>query len=72
MGYCVKGCREIEEDKNGDEAIVGGSEEVVSDFNEGSFGAMVNSEARLKGFKELMVGHVVLELGSHCSFQDFT
>ena len=33
---------------------------------------MVNSEAGLKGFKELMVGHVVLELGSHCSFQDFT
>ena len=33
---------------------------------------MMGSKAGLERFKELMVGHVVLELGSHCSFQDLT
>ena len=47
------------------------NEEVVGDLDEGSFCAMVCPEARLKGFIELMVGHVLLELGSNCSFQDF-
>lgn len=32
---------------------------------------MVRSETRLKGFIELMVGHVLVELGGGCSFQDF-
>lgn len=29
-------------------------EEVISDFNEGSLSAVVRSEARLKGFVEIM------------------
>jgi len=32
---------------------------------------MVSSKTRLEWFEELMVGHVILKLGSHCSFQDF-
>ena len=32
---------------------------------------MVGSEARLKGFIEVMVGHLVLELGGNYSFQEF-
>ena len=31
---------------------------------------MACPEARLKGFIELMVGHVLPELGGNCSFQD--
>ena len=45
MGHCVKGCREIEEDENGDEAIVGGSEKVIGDFNESGLSTVSNSEA---------------------------
>ena len=47
------------------------NEEVVGDLDEGRFCAMACPETRLKGFIELMVGHVLLELGSNCSFQDF-
>ena len=50
---------------------IGSDEEVVGDLDEGSFCAMACPEARLKGFIELMVGHVLLELGGNCSFQDF-
>ena len=45
MGHCVKGCREIEEDENGDEPIVGGSKKVVGDFSEGCLSTASNSEA---------------------------
>ena len=58
--------------KDGDEAIVGSKQEVICDFDMGGHIAVVGSETRLEGFEELMVGHVVLKLGSHCSFQDFT
>lgn len=33
---------------------------------------MVGPVGRLKGFIELMVGHVMVELVGDCSFQDFT
>ena len=55
MGYCVKGSGEVQEDENTDEARIRCDEEVVCDFNEGSLCAVVGSEARLKGFIELMV-----------------
>ena len=71
MGDCVKGCREVQEDQNTDVARICSDEEVVGDLDEGSFHAMACPEARLKGFAELMVGHVLLELGGSCSFQDF-
>ena len=71
MGDCVKGCREVQEDQNTDVARICSDEEVVGDLDEGSFCAMACPEARLKGFIELMGGHVLLELGSNCSFQDF-
>ena len=71
MGYCVKGCREVQEYQNTDVAKICRDEEVVGDLHEGSFCAMACPEARLKGFIELMVGHALLELGGNCSFQDF-
>lgn len=52
-------------------AFVSSSEEVVGDFDKCSLCAVVGSETRLQGFKELMVGHMLLELGRHCPFQDF-
>ncbi len=33
---------------------------------------MAYSESRLKGFTELTVGHMLMELGGSCSFLDFT
>ena len=49
---------------------IGRNEEVV-DLDEGSFCAMACPETSLKGFIELMAGHVLMELGGNCSFQDF-
>ena len=53
-------------------AFVCSNQEIIGDFDEGSFSAMMGSEAGLERFKELIVGHVVLGLGSHCSFQALT
>ena len=64
-------CRKVKEDEDGDEAIVASKQEVISEFDEGDLSAMVGSETRLEGFEELIVGHLMLKLGSHCSFQDF-
>ena len=71
VGDCVEGCREVQEDQNTDVARICSNEEVVGDLDEGRFCAMACPETRLKGFIELMVGHVLLELGSNCPFQDF-
>lgn len=71
MGGSVKSHRKVQEDKETNEAIVGSCEEVFHDFDEGGLRDVVGSEARLEGFKELMVGHVLLELSSCCSFQNF-
>ena len=60
MGYCVQGCREVQEDQNTDVARIYSDEEVVGDPDEGSFCALACREARLKGFIELMVGHMLL------------
>ena len=68
----VNGCREVQEDEDGDKVIVCSDQEVIGDFDMGGFSTMMGSEAGLERFKELMVGHVVLEHGSHCSFQDLT
>ena len=71
MGDCVTDCREVQENQNTDVARICSDEEVVDDLDEGSFCAVVCPEARLKGFIELTVGHVLLELGKHCSFRIF-
>ena len=71
MGYCVKGCSEVQEDQNTDVTRICSGEAVVGDIDEGSFCATACPEARVKGFIELMVGHVLMELGGNCSFQDF-
>lgn len=71
MGNCIKSCRKVKEDEDSDEAIVCSKQEVISNFNKGDLSAMVGSETRLERLEELMVGHVMLKLGCHCSFQDF-
>lgn len=50
-------------------ARISSTEKVISDFDESSPNDMLFSETRLKGFLEVLVGHVFLELDSHCSFQ---
>lgn len=72
MGNRVEGCRKVQEDEDTDVAGVSCKEEVVGDFNEGGLCAVVSSEAGLKRLIELMVGHMLMKLGGHCSFQDFT
>ena len=71
MRNCIKCCRKVQEDEDADMAGVGGDEQIICDFDEGGFCAMVDSEAGLKGFVELMVGHVLVELCGNCSFHDF-
>lgn len=58
----VKSSREVEEKEDGDETRVGGEEEVIRDFEEGSFGTVVGAESRLKCFKQLGVVKMLLEL----------
>ncbi len=71
MGDSVKGSREIKENGYTDVSRVCGDEEIVNDFYEGGLCAVVCSESRLKGFVELMVGHMLVELSSNCFFQHF-
>lgn len=59
---------EVQEKEDTDVARVSSNEEVIGDFDEGSLSAVVCSETRLKGFVELIVGHVLMELGGNCSF----
>ena len=44
-------------------------QEVVCDFDKGGLWWVLKPDWRR--LKELTVGHVVLKMGSHCSFQDF-
>lgn len=68
MGDCVEGCREVQQDETIDVTRNSSDEEVNSDIDERGLHAMVCSEARLKGIIELMVRHVLMELGRNCSF----
>lgn len=43
------------------------NEEVLSDLNKGTVNNVMCSKARLEGFIELMVGHVLLKLSSDSS-----
>lgn len=70
MQDCVKGCREVQDYENADVVGVSSNEEVIGNVDKSGLHAVVRSEARLKGFRELIVGHVLTELGSNCSFQD--
>ena len=72
MGDGIKGDREIQEDEEADVVGVRSHEEVIGDPDEGGLGAVLRSVARLKCLVELLVGQVLMELGGHCSFQDFT
>lgn len=67
----VEGCGEVEEEKNGDRTRVGGEEEIVCDFKEGCFCAMVWAETGLKCFEKLAGVKMMLELSDDCTFQDF-
>ncbi len=66
VGDSVEGCREFCEDEYTDVTRSRGDEEVVGDSDKGSLNVVVCSEARLKGFVDLMVGHVMVVLGSSC------
>ena len=69
VGDGVKSCREIQQNQNTDVAYISSHEEIICDFNQGGLRAVVGSVARLEGFEEVMVGHVLMELCSYCSFQ---
>ena len=67
----AEGCRKVNKDEDADVTRVSGDEEGISDFDEGSFSAMVYSVARLKGFIELMDGHVLVKLVGNSPLKDF-
>lgn len=50
---------------------ISSDEEVIGNFDKGSLSAVMCSEARLEGFIKSIMGHVLMKLGSDCSFQDF-
>jgi len=58
------------EKREGGDSGVGGNE-VISDFDEGSFSAMVYSVARLKGYIELLDGHLLVKLVGNSTLKDF-
>ena len=66
MGDWVEGSREVKEDEDTDVAGVSSTEH-ISNFDEGCLWDVVGLEPGLKGFIELMVGQVLVELGN-CSF----
>ena len=49
---------------------VGSNEEMLRDLDQGGLCAVMGSVARLTGFKEFMVGCVLMELCGYCSLQD--
>lgn len=64
----AKGCRKIWELEDTDVAKIN-CHDVISYFDKSSLSPVVCSEARLYGFMELMVWHILMELGG--SFQTF-
>ena len=69
---CVEGCREVQQDEDADLARISCHKEVVGNFDQGGLSAVVCSVARLEGFEESMVGHVVLELCGDYPLQGLT
>ena len=70
MGDGFEGFRKVNKDENADATVAGGDED-IRDFDEGSFNAMVYSVARLKGFIELMDGHVLVKLVGNSPLKGF-
>lgn len=72
LGDCIQGSRTIKEDEETNVVRVSSNEEVIYDFDESSLSAIFFfSETRSKGFIEVVIVHVFLDLFSHCSFQYF-
>jgi len=67
----VKSCTEVEEEENGEGARIRGEEEVVGDFEQSGFGAVVSSEAGLEYFIHAVGVEVLLELYCDGTFQYF-
>lgn len=68
VGNDVKGCTEAQKDEYSNEAR---DELVVCYFEEGGLGAVARAEARLQGFIELKVEHMLVKLFNDCSCMDF-
>lgn len=62
----------MQENEDAYVAGISADEEVIVSYNEGGLTTMVCSEARLKGFIKVIVGHVLIKLGGDYPFQDFT
>ena len=54
MIYGVEGCSEVQEDEDGEVAGVCGEEDVIGDFQEGCFCAVLGTETGLKRFKQVI------------------
>lgn len=50
----VKSCSEIQEDEDGELTSVSGEEDIIGDFEESCFSAVLRTEARLKRFKQII------------------
>ena len=68
----VSKAAEIQQNQDTDAAYISSHEEIVGDLEQCGLCAVMCSVARLEGFEEVMVGHVLMELCSYCSFQSLT
>lgn len=52
--YSVKSCCEIQEDENSEMTSISREEDVIGDFKEGCFSAVLRTKARLKRFEQVI------------------
>ena len=71
MVYCVKCSGEVEEKEDGYGTRVGSNEEIICDFKECCFCAVVWTESGLKCFEELRGVEMLVELCDDGAFQNF-
>ncbi len=67
----IQFCSEVKEDEKVEVSRVGVGEEVITDFKEGSFCAVLGTEARLKEFKQSVTDEVRRDLSGNKTFEDF-
>ena len=62
VAHGIEGCTQVEEDEDVEGTGVSRGEEVIEDFDEGRFCAVVRTKTRLKGFKRLVGLEMAVEL----------
>lgn len=67
----AKGCAQLKQQRDVEGARVCRGEEIVHDFDKGSFSVVGQTETRLKGLVQIIVLEVGVELDGYNAFQGF-